>query len=93
MPATEHHYFLKRQGQEIKRLPSMAKKMVIAIMQNICTPDPMIAAKSLLFVGGLNTSPWTSFQPVSSMLSSRSSSVLYLAMSLEEDKKLIYFSF
>ena len=64
-------------------IPSMAKKMVMAIMQNICTPEPMMAANSRLLVGGRKTSPCTSFHPVSSMLSSKSSSVLYLAMSLK----------
>ena len=63
-------------------IPSMAKKIVMASIVKIWIPDPMTAAKSLLLYGGLNTSPCTSFQPVSSMLSSLSSSaMLYLAMS------------
>ena len=64
-------------------IPSIAKNMVMPIMQNICTPDPMMEAKNRLLLGGLNTSPCTSFQPVSSILSSKSSSVLYFAMSLQ----------
>ena len=39
-------------------------------MQRICTPEPVSAANSMACAGGLNTSPCTSFQPVSSKASS-----------------------
>ena len=44
--------------------------IVIIDIKNICTPAPSNADNSCLFLGGLNTSPCTSFQPVSSMVSS-----------------------
>ena len=65
-------------------IPSIAKNIVIPIIQKICTPEPMMDAKSRLLLGGRNTSPCTNFQPVSSILSSKSSSVLYLAISLKK---------
>ena len=71
-------------------MPSIAKKIVIAIMQNNWMPDPITAANIRLLLGGLKTSPWTSFHPVSSMLSSRSSSVLYFAMSLQEVRNELF---
>lgn len=43
---------------------------VIRTMKKICTPDPTNAVSSHALLGGLNTSPWTSFQPVSSIVSS-----------------------
>ena len=71
-------------------MPSIAKKIVIAIMQNNWMPDPITAANIRLLLGGLKTSPWTSFHPVSSILSSRSSSVLYFAMSLQEVRNELF---
>ena len=71
-------------------IPNMAKKIVMASIVKICIPDPMTAANNLLLNGGLNTSPWTSFHPVSSMLSSLySSAMLYLAMSFLSVRMMI----
>ena len=36
-------------------IPNMAKKMVMANMAKIWIPDPITAANSLLWNGGLNT--------------------------------------
>ena len=94
-PCTIVASYLKRILKKSKSIPSIAKKIVIAIMQKIWTPDPIIEANKRLLFGVLNTSPWTSFHPVSSILSSRSSSVLYLAISLkiERDKLLLLLLF
>ena len=62
-------------------MPSMAKNIVMNIMQKSWIPEPTSETKRRLLGGGRKTSPCTSFQPVSSMLSSTSSSMLYLAMS------------
>ena len=57
-------------------MPSMAKKMVMNIMQKSWMPEPTSETKRRALGGGRKTSPCTSFQPVSSMLSSTSSSML-----------------
>jgi hypothetical protein len=44
--------------------------IVINAIQKIWRPAPIMATNNFLFLGGLNTSPWTSFQPVSSSVSS-----------------------
>lgn len=43
---------------------------VMNIMKKIWTPLPLSTASNMPFLGGLNTSPWTSFQPNSSWASS-----------------------
>lgn len=59
-----------------ERKPRAAKKMVHSAMPNTCAPTPMLTAnKKGNRAGGRNTSPWTSFQPLSSRSSARSSSV------------------
>lgn len=68
--------------------------IVIRAMKKIWIPLPITAAKSRGFVGGRKTSPWTNFQPVSSMASSRPvrlsvSPALYLAISLLRVRTMI----
>ena len=64
--------------------------ITIMVAQKSCIPAPMRDARSLARCGGRNTSPWTSFQPVSSRMSSPSgSSWLYLAMSRRRVRTMI----
>lgn len=59
-------------------------------MKKIWMPLPMSAANNRGCRGGLNTSPCTNFQPVSSSVSvSKLSSVLYRAMSLRRVRTMI----
>ena len=51
-------------------IPNIAKAIVINIIHRICRPAPRRDDNSLAFLGGLNTSPCTNFQPVSSIVSS-----------------------
>lgn len=63
--------------------------IVIRDIKNIWMPDPMTAAKSLGYRGGLKTSPCTSFHPDSSRASSIPSSELYRAMSRRNVRTII----
>lgn len=58
-----------------ERMPSAARTITIVSVQKTWTPVPTIDANKSGCVGGRNTSPWISFQPLSSTVSSRSSSV------------------
>ena len=58
-----------------ERMPSAARTITIVSVQKTWTPVPTIDANKSGWVGGRNTSPWISFQPLSSTVSSRSSSV------------------
>ena len=63
-------------------MPNMATTMVIMPIKPIWIPEPINAHKMVDCAGGRKMSPWTSFQPVSSSVSSSSSSsLLYWAMS------------
>lgn len=44
--------------------------IVMRAMKKICIPAPRREARVLVCLGGLKTSPWTSFHPVSSKVSS-----------------------
>lgn len=46
--------------------PKQANANVTNVIQNTCTPDPRNTDNNIPFLGGLNTSPCTSFQPNSS---------------------------
>ena len=48
----------------------MSLPMMMSTMQNICMPEPRLATRRIGYGGGLNTSPWTNFHPVSSSTSS-----------------------
>ena len=91
--------------------PSAASTTTITMVHTTCdyasrtlatpTPTPTSDANMSLFCGGRNTSPWISFQPPSSTVSSRSSSLyasaraagctmeLYLEMSRESVRRMI----
>mmetsp|Transcript_205 Transcript_205/g.541 ORF Transcript_205/g.541 Transcript_205/m.541 type:complete len:260 (-) Transcript_205:865-1644(-) len=60
---------------EGERKPSTANEMVQHDIPKTCIPDPMKTASSEACFGGRNTSPYTSFHPVSSRASSRASSL------------------
>mmetsp|Transcript_39507 Transcript_39507/g.88388 ORF Transcript_39507/g.88388 Transcript_39507/m.88388 type:complete len:286 (+) Transcript_39507:267-1124(+) len=63
--------------------PSNANSRVEPVMQKSWAPVPISTAKSIFaFPGARNTSACTSFQPDSSLASSRASGSLYCAMSL-----------
>mmetsp|Transcript_23134 Transcript_23134/g.71540 ORF Transcript_23134/g.71540 Transcript_23134/m.71540 type:complete len:232 (-) Transcript_23134:489-1184(-) len=63
------------------RKPSTAKSTVTTPMPVSCTPQPHSTLSMPGAAGGRNTSPCTSFQPVSSCASSTVSSWLYFEMS------------
>lgn len=70
--------------------PSRAKDRVAKHMQKSCTPVPTNTLKSMgLVAGGRNTSPCTSFQPLSSLASSRVDGSLYCAISLRSARSRI----
>ena len=51
--------------------PNKQNDNVATIIRPSCTPDPTNTQKSIgLVFGGLKTSPWTIFQPTSSLASS-----------------------
>mmetsp|Transcript_25983 Transcript_25983/g.53999 ORF Transcript_25983/g.53999 Transcript_25983/m.53999 type:complete len:218 (+) Transcript_25983:381-1034(+) len=58
-----------------ERKPNTAKAMVKQLIPRTCTPLPMKTASKDACFGGLNTSPNTSFHPVSSLASSLASSL------------------
>mmetsp|Transcript_39463 Transcript_39463/g.127709 ORF Transcript_39463/g.127709 Transcript_39463/m.127709 type:complete len:351 (-) Transcript_39463:161-1213(-) len=60
-----------------ERKPSTAKIIVMTVMQKVCAPVPTRTESIIGFCGGRKTSPWTSFQPVSSSTSSAASMALY----------------
>mmetsp|Transcript_29154 Transcript_29154/g.91270 ORF Transcript_29154/g.91270 Transcript_29154/m.91270 type:complete len:225 (+) Transcript_29154:337-1011(+) len=60
-----------------ERKPSTAKTIVMTVMQKVCAPVPTRTESIIGFCGGRKTSPWTSFQPVSSSTSSAASMALY----------------
>ena len=60
-----------------ERKPSTAKIIVMTVMVNVCTPVPTRTDNIIGIAGGRKTSPWTSFQPVSSSTSSVASTALY----------------
>ena len=63
-------------------IPNMATTMVIMPISPIWMPEPIRAHKMVDCAGGRKISPWTNFQPVSSSVSSSSSSsLLYWAIS------------
>ena len=61
-----------------ERKPSTAKHIVMIDIASVCTPVPTKTESSIGSAGGRKTSPWTSFQPVSSSISSDASIALYL---------------
>ena len=72
---------IKAPLEEGESIPNMAIKIVHMRQPAIWTPVPVRATNKWRCRGGRKTSPWTSFQPVSSMASSSSSSsLLYWAM-------------
>lgn len=60
-----------------ERTPAAARTMTVISVQKTWTPVPTRVEKRSESRGGLKTSPWISFQPLSSTVSTRSSSVYY----------------
>ena len=55
-----------------ERKPKQAKMRASCDMRRICVPELTQTDSNMIAVGGRNTSPWTSFQPKSSWMSSYS---------------------
>mmetsp|Transcript_15928 Transcript_15928/g.38773 ORF Transcript_15928/g.38773 Transcript_15928/m.38773 type:complete len:208 (+) Transcript_15928:314-937(+) len=71
------------------RNPSTANTMVTNVMPSSCTPVPTYTDSRPGATGGRNTSPCTSFHPVSSCASSTVSSWLYWLMSRRSVRTMI----
>ncbi len=53
-----------------ERKPRQEKTRETVTMMRICVPQLTLTESNMMAVGGLNTSPWTNFQPKSSWMSS-----------------------